>query len=1054
MNSTATRLSAPRKRLTKVQACVKTALRSATRLAIGILLASPCLDVFSQETPAALIVENIPLEKGFANPPPKARAGVYWYFMDGNFSRDAITKDLVALKEAGLAHVLFLEVNVGVPRGKINFLSDKWQESFAFMVHECERLGIGITLGIGPGWTGSGGPWVKGEDSMQHLVHSSIEVIGTGAETQTLHLPKPRPMKPFFGHERAVNAEWEGFYKDVAVLAFPAETSRFGEKRVVDSGYLKIREIEERALYYRKPYSSMAFGVKEFLSTYESYAPKEGDKPAAKTEIIDLTTLLQPDGSLTWNAPKGKWTVMRFGSRNNGNATRPAPVPGLGLEVDKFNTEALDRHLDNFTEKLFRRSNFKKANPNGGLQMLHMDSWEMGSQNWTARFREEFTRRRGYDPKPFYPAYAGVIIQSREESERFLWDVRLTAQELVVENHVEHVKRYARKYGMGLSIEPYDMTPTSDIELAIASDVPMCEFWSLSGYNTSFSTGEGASAAHLLGQPLVPAESFTVSRDAWKQHPASVKNQGEWAWASGINRFVYHTFAHQALPDNLRPGMTMGPYGVHWDRNQTWWYLSRAYHDYVARGQFMLQQGRTVADILYLAPEGAPHVFRAPDSSVEYDHPLLPDRKGYNFDACPPSFLYKAKTINGNVVFPSGASYRLLVLPSFQTMTPALLKKIEELTQNGATIVGLPPKKSPSLSGFPKCDEEVQTLARKIWGDAPPPATLTARNFGKGRIFWCEELRSKADRLYPHYDLTAKILSEALPPDFSSTGKIRYAHRTHNDADIYFVSNRTDKITTTICTFRITGKQPELWHPVTGKINALPEYSETNGVTKIPLKFDSHEGYFIVFRNKTKAPTGTTNFTETKTILTLDKAWTVSFDPKWGGPESIVFDKLTDWATHPDNGIKYYSGTAFYRQSFDLPAYKKGDNLYLNLGKVKNVARVILNGKDVGTVWTAPWRVEITDAVKPKDNKLEIEVVNLWANRLIGDEQLPYDGIERGRWPNWLLENKPRTSGRFTFATARHYNKRSKLFESGLIGPVEIKINNNTNTSSSQKISR
>ncbi|MDR0757628.1 MAG: glycosyl hydrolase [Tannerella sp.] len=981
------------------------------------------------------------LEAGFKNPPPSARAGVYWYFMDGNFSKEAVTKDLEAMKEAGLGHVLFLEVNVGVPRGKVDYMSEEWQDLFAFMVHECERLEIGVMLGIGPGWTGSGGPWVKGEESMQHLVYSSADVSGAGL--QTVRLPKPDPAEPFFGREPAIKAEWEGFYRDVAVLAFPANTTRIDQDYVVDGGYLKMKEIEERALYYRKPYSSMPFGVKDYLSTYDSYAALPDDKPVAKTEVIDLTALLQPDGSLTWDVPSGKWTVMRFGSRNNGNATRPAPVPGLGLEVDKFDTTALNHHLDRFIGKLFQRSGFTKASPKGGLQMLHMDSWEMGSQNWTARFREEFTRRRGYDPQPFYPVYAGVMVQSREESERFLWDLRQTAQELVLEYHAGHVKRYAHRYGMGFSIEPYDMTPTSDLELAAVADMPMCEFWSVGkGYNTSFSTGEGASAAHLLGQSLVPAEAFTSDwgKDAWRQHPASVKNEGEWAWASGINRFMYHTFAHQALPDSLRPGMTMGGYGVHWDRNQTWWYLSRAYHDYVARGQFMLQQGRTVADVLYLTPEGAPHVFRAPDSALEGDDPMMPDRKGYNFDACPPGLLYQATVKNGSVTFPGGASYRVLALPYFETMTPALLKKITELVNDGATIVGLPPKKSPSLSNYPACDSEVQTLACELWGDANPPATLSVRTFGKGRIFWGDELRTGADRLYPKYDLTAKILSGSVLPDFtSSPEKIRYMHRTCKDVDIYFVSNRTDRSVDAVCKFRITGKQPELWHPVTGTICALPEYADAEGLTGVPLKFDAHEGYFIVFRDKARKPSEAKNFAEPENIATLDAPWTVSFDPKWGGPESTVFDTLVDWTTHPDEGIKYYSGTAFYRQSFDMPDYGKGGTLYLDLGKVKNMARVRLNGKDLGTVWTAPWRVDITDAVQSKDNKLEIETVNLWPNRLIGDAHLPYDGIEQGKWPQWLLEGKPRTSRRYTFASANHYNEDSRLLESGLMGPVTVK---------------
>ncbi|MDR2119569.1 MAG: glycosyl hydrolase [Tannerella sp.] len=976
------------------------------------------------------------LEQGFADPPASARSGVYWYFMDGNFSREAVTKDLEAMKEAGLGHVLFLEVNVGIPRGTVDFLSDEWQELFVHTVRECERLGIGLSLGIGPGWTGSGGPWVKGEESMQHLVHTSTDVQGAGA--RTIVLPKPQPMTPIFGHEPAVREEWERFYRDVAVLAFPAAATRFATDYVDDSGYLKMKHIEERALYYRKPYSSMK-GVKQFLPTYETYAAQPGDTPAEKERIVDLTDRLQPDGSLVWDVPEGEWTVMRFGSRNNGNATRPSPFPGLGLEADKMDTAAINRHLEQFTEKLFRRAGFTKASPDGGLQMLHMDSWEMGSQNWTPRFREAFTQRRGYDPLPFYPVYAGVMVQSREASERFLWDLRQTAQELVLENHAGHVKRYAARYGMGFSIEPYDMTPTSDLELGAVADVPMCEFWSLeNGYNTSFSAGEGASLAHIKGQPLVPAESFTSNRDAWRQHPASMKNEGEWAWASGINRFVYHTFAHQSLPDSLRPGMTMGPYGVHWDRNQTWWRLSRAYHDYVARGQFMLQQGRTVADVLYLSPEGAPHVFRAPDSAFEGDDPMMPDRRGYNFDACPPSLLYDADVAEGCVVFPGGASYRLLVLPYFETMTPKLLKKIVDLVDRGATVVGLPPVQSPSLENYPACDNEVKALARELWGNEPLPETLAERVFGRGKIIYGTELKTKADNLYPPYDLTARILSQSVPPDFAATGAIRYTHRTTAAADIYFVSNRTAQPVDAECTFRIAGKYPQLWNPVTGEIAALPEYRDAGGQTVIPLKFDAHEGYFIVFSGEKRAPAHNVNFPEVKTQFTLDAPWTVSFDPKWGGPASTVFDRLHDWTTNPDPGIRYYSGTAVYRQTFDMPEHFADGAICLDLGKVNNIARVRLNDTDLGVVWTAPWRTDISRAVRPEDNRLEIEVVNLWPNRLIGDEQLPYDGPEHGRWPEWLLAGRPRTSGRYAFSAYRHYTKDTPLLESGLTGPVTI----------------
>ena len=1016
-----------------------------------------------------------PLEQGFLNPPDSSRPGVYWYFMDGNLSKEAITKDLEAMRRAGIGYVIFLEVNVGIPRGPVDFLSDEWQDIFGHLVAECERIGINITLGVGPGWTGSGGPWVEASQSMQHLVATSVEVSGAGK--QIIQLPQPIPKRPFFGEGNftpEVKRQWEEFYADVAVLAFPADASTIGTDYVVGNEYFLITEIEEKAIYYRKPYSS-AQNVKRYLTFSDSLAD---ERPVDKDKIIDLTALMHPDGTLEWDVPSGRWTVMRFGSRNNGAVTRPAPLPGVGLECDKFDTLALNAHLEKFTGKLFEHIGFKGALSQGGLQMLHMDSWEMGAQNWSPFFREEFTRRRGYDPLPFYPVYAGIMVQSHEASERFLWDLRQTAQELVMENHAGQIKRYAKRYGMGLSIEPYDMNPTADLELASVADMPMCEFWSVYyGFNTSFSAMEGTSVSHLIGQPVVPAESFTAEGDGWRQHPGSMKNQTDWAFAAGINRLVYHTFQHQYLDDKLRPGMTMGPYGVHWDRNQTWWPMADAYHRYVARSQFMLQQGRTVADILYLTPEGAPHVFRAPASALEgemldagsrlsfRDETPLPDRKGYNFDGCPPSLLYQATVRDGQVVFPGGASYRLLVLPCFDTMTPALLRKISELVHNGATVVGLPPVKSPSLNNYPVCDMEIKELVQELWGTTETPDVLTTRIAGKGKIIWSKELRDKADNLYPPYAYTAAILQQMnVPVDFESSEAIRYTHRTMDDCDLYFVSNRSNKPVTADCKFRSIGRHPELWNPLTGEMRLLPEYHVEEDHTVIPIQFDIYQSYFVVFRTKTslRETAAKKNFPESMQVDELKKPWTVSFDPTWGGPEKAIFEQLTDWSQHHDPDIKYYSGTAIYRQSFDLPSKEKGGDglidpsssqakeyfelgkakkqgpIFLDLGKVKNMARIRLNGHDLGVVWTAPWRVDITKVVKEKSNELEIEVINLWPNRLIGDEQLPDDGIRGGQWPKWLIEGQSRTSGRYTFTTYRHFTKDSPLLESGLIGPVTI----------------
>lgn len=708
------------------------------------------------------------LKESFLNPPDSTRPGVYWYFMDGNLTRESMTKDLEAMKKTGIGNLVFLEVNVGVPRGKVDFLSDEWQELFKHAVREAERLGIEITLGAGPGWTGSGGPWVPAAESMQHLVAS--DTIITGDNNRPIKLRLPLPRAPFFGEGNftpELKKQWNDFYKDVAVLAFPTPTN-----------IKKIKDIDEKALYYRPPYSSQA-GVKQFLSPDSA---NEELPPAAiisSKQVIDLTSKLQPDGTLYWKAPAGKWTIMRFGSRNNGAVTRPAPIPGVGFECDKFDTIALNDHLDQYVGKLLRKIGKLNTDSSGGLKKIHMDSWEMGSQNWTGKFREEFTKRRGYDPLPYYPVYTGNVVESKEISERFLWDLRQTSQELVLENHAKHLKEYAHRNGFKLSIEPYDMNPTADLELGSVADIPMCEFWSKRyGLNSSFSCTEATSVAHVNGVPLVPAEAFTAQDDeSWKQHPGSMKEQGDWAFAAGINRFVYHTFQNQVLPDNLKPGMTMGPYGIHWDRSQTWWPMVNGYHKYVTRCQFMLQQVKSVADVLYLTPEGSPHVFRPPFSALSGIEPIR-DRRGYNFDGCSPGQLLTASVQNNEVVFPGGAAYKILVLPAVKTMTPALLEKIRSLINDGAVVVGAPFEKSPGLSGFPACDEQVKKLSQTIWGETNVPANFVEHVYGKGKVIWGEAITKSLEGLYPSYDVTAGLLQRMnVPEDFKADTLVRYTHR-------------------------------------------------------------------------------------------------------------------------------------------------------------------------------------------------------------------------------------------------------------------------------------
>ncbi|MGD0536618.1 MAG: glycosyl hydrolase [Verrucomicrobiota bacterium] len=1146
----------------------------------AIVLVAAVVALFSSPlAPALAAAPSVEaLARGFLNPPASARPWVYYFIMDGNLAREGVTADFEALKRAGIGGMIIMEVDVGIPRGPVKFMSPEWRQIFKHAVAEAERLGLQITLNAGPGWTGSGGPWVKPEQSMQHLVASAVEIAGPAHFSATL--PRPAPRAPYFGNAglppEIVKAKDE-FYVDVAVLAVP-KTSEAA----------RIADIDEKALYLRHPYTSRP-GTKPFIASSASYPVLPPDAAIAPGRIVDLTAKLDADGHLTWDAPAGQWTILRFGRTSTGANTRPAPAPGLGLECDKFDPAALEAHFDAFIGALLREIGPRQQSADAGWNMLHIDSWEMGSQNWTAAFRAEFLRRRGYDPLRYLPAVTGRVVESLEVSERFLWDLRQTAQELVIENHAQHLRELGHRHGFGLSIEPYDMNPCADLSLGAVADVPMGEFW-LYGFNSFFSVIEAASIAHTCGRPIVAAESFTsTDAERWQAHPASMKTLGDWAFSAGVNRIVFHRSQHQPQLDR-RPGMTMGPYGVHWERTQTWWDLVPAYHAYLARCQFLLRQGLPVADVCYLAPEGAPQVFRPPASATR-GHP--PDRRGYNFDGIAPETLFARMSVrNGMLGLPDGMSYRVLVLPERDTMTPALLRKVKTLVEAGATVVGPRPLKSPSLSRYPNCDEDVKQLAGELWGDCDGMA-VKEHKLGKGRVVWdrgakatgapetksplesatwiwhnegnpavsapvgkrffrrvvtleanagiesalvsmtadnsfdlfvngrhagngdnfhetcsfdvapmlqpgtnvlaveaenggdapnpagligrlivsfrdghrldvptdrtwqssreavpdwltrttnaegwgaalelgpfgmspwgrSEETIPEPDQ-YGDFAIVAGLLEKAgVPADFESDGPIRYTHRRAGDTDIYFVANREERAVNANCSFRVNGKTPELWDPLTGERRALPEFTAKARRTTVPIRFEPAQSFFVVFNQRAMTSRkNSRNFAELKPVAGLDGPWEVAFDPRWGGPEKVTFASLEDWTKRPEEGIKFYSGMATYRKTFDAPAGPVGRRCYLELGVVKNLARVRLNGRDLGILWCAPWRVEIARALKPTRNRLEITVANLWPNRLIGDQLLP---PER----------------RLTSTTWNPFTKDSPLLESGLRGPVTI----------------
>jgi hypothetical protein len=754
----------------------------------------------------------------------------------------------------------------------------------------------------------------------------------------------------------------------------------------------------------------------------DEYADDDGARDCRGDEVLDLTARMDAAGRLDWEAPAGRWTVLRFGYTLEGQRTRCGTTV-VGYESDMLDARGIERHFQSTAEPLLADAAAVSAR---SLEYLHIDSYELGADvrgqqpTWSEAFRREFKARRGYDLLPYLPAMARRIVDGRERTGRFFWDFRRTIGDLMAERFFRRFGELAHARGMKVHCETgygtYPYPHIDGLQCAGSSDIPMGEFWHGTDIMSQFNhfgnvIRSVASAAHVYGKSVVQAEAFT-SWNHWLESPFSLKSVGDEAFCDGLNRMVFHQYTHQPELE-MKPGWQYGA-GTHFDRNITWWEQSRAFFQYLARCQHLLQQGMFVADVAYVHGEGT--TIFVP--SKEHRRPELP--AGYDCDSVNAEVLSNRLSVkDGRLCLPDGMSYRLLVLPEARVLSPGILRKVKDLIQAGACVTGPRPVRAPGLSGYPRCDEELRELADDLWGKSP--AAAGDRRIGAGRLSW-----GKA--------LSEVLASMGVPPDaelerVGAPAALRFIHRSIGGADAYFVSNRSNESLAVEATFRVAGRRPELWDPVTGEIRELPEWREEGGRVTVPLELAPSQSFFVVFRQKrpgggTQPPAGERNFPEICEVAELGGPWDVSYDPRWGGPEKAVFEKLEDWSKRPEEGIRHYSGTATYRKAFDLPARagapaSRGERLYLDLGVVKEVAQVRLNGKDLGVVWCAPWRADITAAVKPSGNQLEIDVVNLWPNRLIGDGGLPPE------------KRLGKTNVGFSAA--------SPLLPSGLLGPVTIR---------------
>jgi hypothetical protein len=719
------------------------------------------------------------LEQGFAVPPASSRPHTWWHWMNGNITKEGITADLEAMAEVGLGGAQIFNVSVDIPRGPVRFNSPEWIEMVKHAATEAKRLGLELCIHNCAGWANSGGPWNTPEHSMKTVVTSEMQVKGGTSVTA----PPPQPQAS------------PDFYRDIAVVAF----------RTPSENAAVIANLRSKLFFERRDVR------------YEIPAKASQETTIQRKDVIDLTDkLLASDGKTTaWKVPKGDWTILRIGYTATGQKNHPAPDEGRGLECDKLSREAVKAHWDGHVGRILAALGTTDGPDKPGLNNILIDSYEVGTQNWTQGFEHEFKARCGYSILKFLPVFTGRIVDSPEVTERFLWDFRRVIADMFAENYSEYFGQLAHEAGLLYSCEPYGNSPSDDIQYGSFCDIPMGEFWTRSGNSVSSGNAKlPASIAHVYGRKFVGAEAFTASAEngKWQQDPFEIKAQGDAVYCSGVNRMIYHRYAHQPWTNPARyPGMTMGKYGMHFERTLTWWKQGSDWLRYQARCQYMLQEGRFVADVLFFCGEGAPNGLR---------NIKIP--RGYDYDVCDTRALKMLKVEDGRLVLPSGMSYRVLVLPEEPVMSPEILKTVGKLVDKGAVVVGKKrPERAPGLRNYPASDATIKRLAYKIW---------------KKVIF---------DK-----SLAEVLNSLNIKPDFISDDDehIKYIHREINGMDYYFLACSDKKGMEAECTFRIKGRAPEFWRPDTGEMEDVLVYEENAGMTTIPVCFDPSGSVFVVFR--------------------------------------------------------------------------------------------------------------------------------------------------------------------------------------------------------------
>ena len=962
----------------RIVAHIKTSTKSRRALLRIRLHALACIALLALSS-GPTVAKADSLESVFSNPPKDARLRAYWWWINGNVTRESITRDLEQMKAKGFGGALICDAdgssqdgNDRAPHGP-TFFTPEWRELYKHTLREANRLGLEMSLNIQSGWN-LGGPMVTADDAPKKLVWTETRIAGGTNLNIKLAQAKGR----------------DGYYRDLFVLAYRINPALPANRKPLQN------QQQKALLDVLRPFSAP-----DSTPLFHEFASAPDEQDTRTSDVIDLSKKMDADGTLKWNAPAGQWQIIRLGCTLNDHCRVSTCSQGWdGYALDPFDAGAFKRYWNSVVDPLI-----DDAGPLAGktLKYLTTDSWEVEVANWTPTLREEFRKRRGYDMLPWLPVIAGKIVNSRDESNRFLHDFRRTMGDLAMDNHFKLFKDWAHK--RGLLIHPESGGPHAvpiDAQQCLGfNDAPMSEFWAWSwrhrvGDENRFFVKQPASAAHTYGRKLVLAEGFTTIGPHWQETLwDNLKPSFDHACTEGLNLLVWHAFVCSPTSEGI-PGQQYFA-GTHLNPLVTWWDKSAPFFDYINRCQALLQQGLPVADVAYYYGDHVPNFARLRKSD--------PARIGTGFDydvVTEEVILKRMKVKSGKLVLPDGVSYRMLVLPERTVISLPVLKKLREFVADGAILIGPKPTSSTGLKNYPDSNEEVKSIADKLWKKQNVLSDKTAREV---------------------------LLANGVKPDFEAlattnaqpSSSISFIHRRDGDSEIYFVASRATNAVAADCAFRVMGKAPELWNPLTGERKFAAAYKEKEGRTIVPLDFDPCGSWFVIFRESSakRPPSGARNVASFKPLSELTGSWTASFDPRWDGPESAEFDSLVDWTKRPEPGIKFYSGTAVYRKSFDAPASFGGKSVWLDLGDVRELAEIKVNGQSCGITWSPPFRADITRALKPGTNQLEIEVVNFWPNRIIGDAQMPKEK-------------------RLTKTNIRKLTSENQMMRSGLFGPVRL----------------